>query len=323
MKQLLEPQGNINFVGLDHRRITLRLKINFYFCLPNLIIQNQMKTNSLATVIIPTYNRAKYIEKALDNVHLQLYRPLEVIIVDDGSTDNTEEIVADWRKYNEEESFEVFYYRQENAGAPAARNLGIKKSRGEYIQFYDTDDFITPEKIMLQIKKMKQENTLVCICDYEHLNDNREHIRTVRNNRSLSKLISSFMGKHTSIGVFKAILFKAYPDLRWNPKIKKRNDTDFYTKVFMTVEQFSYINKVLFQWIIHNEETITNTYELNKKAYWRLLQSAKLYQLKNKYKIDAAKKPAIYSYYKMLLYNTQVGYLYRCLSIFKESEKRD
>jgi glycosyltransferase involved in cell wall biosynthesis len=88
------------------------------------------------SVIIPTYNYGKYIEKAIDSVLAQTCRGFEIIVVDDGSTDNTKEIID--KNYKRK----VCYYYQENKGAPSARNYGLSNSRGEYVVFLDADDWL-------------------------------------------------------------------------------------------------------------------------------------------------------------------------------------
>nr|MDU9045603.1 glycosyltransferase [Candidatus Electrothrix aestuarii] len=103
---------------------------------------------NLISVIMPTYNRANLIVEALNSVMRQSYRPIEIQVVDDGSTDATSEVVRDWeRKYSENNDLVLRYHYQENAGPSAARNKGLLQSQGEYIQFLDSDDLISPERL--------------------------------------------------------------------------------------------------------------------------------------------------------------------------------
>lgn len=107
---------------------------------------------ALVSVIVPTYDRAELIVQTLDSVSNQSYRPIELIIVDDGSTDNTGEIVKNWqRELSSVESLKVKYVYQPNNGAPAARNRGASESCGEFIQFLDSDDLLAPDKIAAQV----------------------------------------------------------------------------------------------------------------------------------------------------------------------------
>jgi glycosyltransferase involved in cell wall biosynthesis len=89
------------------------------------------------SVIIPTYNRAHLLPESVGSVLSQGYESVEVVVVDDGSTDNTEEVV---RSLGER----VIYIRQKNSGASAARNYGVLCSSGEYVQFLDSDDVLLP-----------------------------------------------------------------------------------------------------------------------------------------------------------------------------------
>lgn len=113
----------------------------------------------LVSVIIPTYNRAHLLIEAMDSVFAQTYRPIELIVVDDGSTDNTKEMAEEWSKRRaDDDRFELRYFRQENKGAPAARNLGLIESRGEYVQFLDSDDVLHPEKLHRQTEVLRQDS---------------------------------------------------------------------------------------------------------------------------------------------------------------------
>lgn len=103
-----------------------------------------MEQQPLVSVIIPVYNGARYLRAALDSVFAQTYRPLEVIVVDDGSSDESGAIAQSFP--------EVHYIRQENQGVAAARNHGIDAAHGDFYAFLDQDDLWTPEKLKLQIE---------------------------------------------------------------------------------------------------------------------------------------------------------------------------
>ena len=94
--------------------------------------------NPLVSVIIPVYNCAEYIGECIDSVAEQTYDNIEIIVVNDGSKDGSENIIKDKRK----RYHNILYYKQRNKGVSAARNLGIKKARGEYITFVDGDDLV-------------------------------------------------------------------------------------------------------------------------------------------------------------------------------------
>jgi glycosyltransferase involved in cell wall biosynthesis len=97
-------------------------------------------------VIIPVYNGARFLRAAVESVFAQTYRPFEVIVVDDGSADDSGDIAQSFP--------DVRYMRQENQGVAAARNNGIEAARGEFFAFLDQDDLWTPEKLRLQIEHL-------------------------------------------------------------------------------------------------------------------------------------------------------------------------
>ena len=89
--------------------------------------------DSLVSVIIPAFNRERFLAASIKSVLAQLYRPIEIIVVDDGSTDNTKKVAEGFGK-------EVRYVHQENKGPSAARDTGIKVAKGDVFAFIDADD---------------------------------------------------------------------------------------------------------------------------------------------------------------------------------------
>jgi glycosyltransferase involved in cell wall biosynthesis len=116
----------------------------------------------LFSIIIPTFNRKGVICEALDSIKMQTYRPIEVIVIDDGSTDKTVEVVRQWAEQNKEgEMLVLRYLYQENAGVAAARNLGIQQVKGKYVQFLDSDDTLYPERLQRLAEAFEREQ-----CDF-------------------------------------------------------------------------------------------------------------------------------------------------------------
>ena len=104
--------------------------------------------NELVSIIIPIYNYGRFLAEAIDSVMAQTYRPIEVIVVDDGSTDNTANIATSYP--------DIQYIYQPNQGVSVARNTGISKARGKYLAFLDADDTWHPDKLKIQIQHLKE-----------------------------------------------------------------------------------------------------------------------------------------------------------------------
>lgn len=103
------------------------------------------KKNPLVSVIIPTYNRGWIIKEAIDSVRAQDFEDFELIVVDDGSTDNTPEVLDAYRGT-------INVFRQKNKGVSAARNRGISEASGRFIAFLDSDDLWLPQKLSRQVE---------------------------------------------------------------------------------------------------------------------------------------------------------------------------
>lgn len=123
------------------------------------MVSNSTKQYS---VIIPTFNRASFLQRALTSVLNQSLLPSEIIVIDDGSTDNTQDVVAAFS--------EVIYIYKENGGVSSARNEGIKRAKYDYIAFLDSDDEWHVDKMYLQL----QSNVLVSYTDEVWVRDAKE-----------------------------------------------------------------------------------------------------------------------------------------------------
>lgn len=106
------------------------------------------------SVIIPCYNHGRYLSEALQSLINQQYRRWEAIVINDGSTDNTQAIAEEWSKRDKR----IHCFAKENGGLSSARNYGLSKAIGDYIQFLDADDIITPAKLEKSIRVLSLQN---------------------------------------------------------------------------------------------------------------------------------------------------------------------
>lgn len=107
------------------------------------------------SIIVPVYNVEKYLKKCLNSIIKQTYKNFEVIIINDGSTDNSEDIIKSYKDKR------IKYYKQENQGLSAARNNGVLKATGEYLLFIDSDDYIEPKLLEVLNEETNKEYDLV------------------------------------------------------------------------------------------------------------------------------------------------------------------
>jgi glycosyltransferase involved in cell wall biosynthesis len=121
------------------------------------------------SIIIPAYNVSEYICETLESILSQIYQPLEIIFVNDGSTDETENVLMPYMK-------SIRYVRQQNRGLASARNLGLKLAQGQLIQFLDADDLLDPSKISRQAAFfVDNANVDICYCSCIHFEENLQN----------------------------------------------------------------------------------------------------------------------------------------------------
>jgi glycosyltransferase involved in cell wall biosynthesis len=216
----------------------------------------------LISVIIPTFNRGIYITKTIKSVMAQTYKNIEVVIVDDGSTDNTEDLVNQLEvKYNK-----IKYYKQQNQGVSAARNYGIDKSTGKYIAFLDSDDLWHINKLQRQMAKLLEEDADACFCGTIKIYENDKSRETLKNNFDLKKpLISQLMLRNDAQTITWLIRKDVIENcnIRFSSKYSYAEDWEFYCKI-MAVSKVTCVNEYLAYYIIHSN-TLTSNFGQKKQ----------------------------------------------------------
>lgn len=176
------------------------------------------------SVVIPCYNCAHYLPEALDSVLKQTYPPLEIIVVDDGSTDNSGQIAASYGP-------PVRVVRQPNQGQSVARNRGVDEAKGEWIAFLDADDLWEPDKLRLQVETLRDISPEVG-CVYTHLYILRDGQRLdIPELPQYHLLERPYLGMlcHPSIHPSSALVRReAASRVRFDPSHRQHEDTLFF-----------------------------------------------------------------------------------------------
>ena len=145
--------------GFSEEELALE-KIN----LKELIKKKKLEKEILLSIIVPVYNTEPYLEKCLNSIVEDVPENTEIIIINDGSPDNSEKII---KKFEKEYKDIIKYYKKENGGLSHTKNYGLSKARGKYIGFVDSDDYIKPNMFKTMIKGALVENADVVYCDVE------------------------------------------------------------------------------------------------------------------------------------------------------------
>jgi glycosyltransferase involved in cell wall biosynthesis len=223
--------------------------------------------NSLVSIIIPTYNRFNRIVKTLDSVFEQTYQNLEVIVVDDGSTDNTLQILNEYNQKAAQKNIIFKVLKQEHKGAPAARNKGLYVAAGEYIIFFDSDDIMLPNRVEEQINLMETDLSDCCACGFSV--SPSQYIYRPYIIRGKNLLLSFF--KHKLRGSTQSWMFKKSIVIKiggYDESLDCRQDLDIVFRMLLLNPKISISQKILSVFVYHNEDKrITHIIKGNQSGY--------------------------------------------------------
>ncbi|OCQ95590.1 glycosyl transferase family 2 [Oscillatoriales cyanobacterium USR001] len=194
----------------------------------------------LVSVIIPCFNAEKWLTEAIESCFKQSYTPIEVIVIDDGSTDRSLEII---KIYDQKLTWET----GPNRGGNHARNRGFELSKGEYIQYLDADDYLLPDKIYTQVNFLENSNADIVYGDVnyqEHL-PNGEIIRGSLNILGMSGNCQDVLESLLAYGCLPPIayLFRKSPtvnSVRWDETLKCGQDRDFLISLLIQGAEIVY-----------------------------------------------------------------------------------
>lgn len=199
------------------------------------------------TVVTPTYNRAKYIKETIESVLKQTFKDFEYLILDDGSTDNTEEIIKPYLKDQR-----VKYLRHKNSGEAKTTNWGWKIAKGEYFTQVNSDDPILKNLFSEMIKILdKEKNIVVAYPSFYFINDDGKIIKKIKNKDwNFTEALSTFSCYAASPGTFiRKTAFKNWGETKDN-KLKYINDIDMYWNMALKGD-FKHVPKFLATWREH------------------------------------------------------------------------
>ena len=241
-----------------------------------------MSAQPTISVITASYNYAKYLPDLFNNLSSQTYQNWECIIVDDGSEDNTKEVVYTFALKDKR----IKYVYQENAGLAAARNTGLKEATGYYIQFLDADDLLGVEKFAYEIN-LFQENPNVGIVYSDYLLTDVKlgkywkddlYFNILSNNSFLDFV--KYWEKGLMIPIHCFLYKKTYFDIygSFDANLRMKEDWDLHLKFSFHQISFLYHSYVGAIYRIHNKSLARNNYTQNKNYILRVL--SKYYSLK-------------------------------------------
>jgi len=243
--------------------------------------------NELISVIVPVYNVEKYLSRCLDSIINQTYKNLDIILIDDGSTDKSALICQEYK--NIDKRIKVIH--QENRGLSGARNTGIDNAEGDYYVFIDSDDEILPEMIETLYAISKETNADISICHMHYVKENEE----IKRNNKCQPIILVDENKFNLIytnwmlavvqwnKLFKKEIFN---DLRF-PEGMYHEDEFIIHHEFALAKIVAYTNEKLYIYYQH-DESIVRTPSAKKKYHVMLAYKDRLDYCENNNLLNTA-----------------------------------
>lgn len=223
----------------------------------------------LISIIVPIYNEEKYIKRCIESIICQTYKNIEIILVDDGSKDNSLEICKKMAQADNR----IKVIQKENGGASSARNCGIKKSNGKYLTFVDADDWIEKDYIYALYKNLKLYNVDIVKGNYLKESNNKvygkENFKNLKNR--VIKKEDNFISSVLEGGIFtyicgvlieKNILIKN--NINFDEDITYMEDELFWLKIIMADLKIYILDKVIYHYYINNDSISKNIEMVSK-----------------------------------------------------------
>ena len=235
---------------------------------------------ALVSIVIPVYNQEKYISNCLNNLLKQTYRKIEIVVIDDGSTDCSFDIVSSFAFRDKR----IKLIHIDNAGVSNARNIGIQNASGKYISFVDADDEVCEYYIEYLLCALETTRLRMAICNYEQVRENQHSTSWNVENMSVRQMdvfseydySASFQLRHVWGTLF---LLEDVIRFRFDTSLSVGEDALFIAHLVSLNRRFAVVDQILYKYVLHNN-TLSHGEFNDKKAtcYAAWMEMANLYQ---------------------------------------------
>lgn len=246
------------------------------------------------SIIVPFYNVEKYIEKCLTSLVNQTLEEIEIILVNDGSKDNSIKVAKDFeQKY----PAKIRYYEKPNGGLGDARNFGIKFAKGEYIAFLDSDDYVEPTTYEEMYEMAIKEKSDMVECDFwwEYPNKKKEDIVVEYKNQNDMLLKARVVAWNKLI---KKEIYEKHPEARFAVGLRYEDVEGFY-KILPYINKVSFVRKPFIHYVQRNNSISNTQNKKNEEMFIVLDNVLNYYKEKNIY--EKFEKELEYTYTRYLL----------------------
>ena len=231
------------------------------------------ENKDLVSIILPCYNAEKYIEKCIKSIIDQTYKNIELIIVDDGSTDNTLKILNKYKENNKK----IKIIEKANTGVSDSRNVGIQAANGKYIMFIDADDFYEKDAVEILYDALIKNNVNVARARYKRIDNNRiieESKISKFNDFNIEDIIYNILKGNISCYVWVLIINRQTLEkhkIKFNNDLKIMEDTLFYIQLIKK-EKIYFLDKIIYNYV-ENSSSATRNIKKTLITYKEMLRA--------------------------------------------------
>lgn len=277
-----------------------------------------MPTNiPLVSIIIPTFNRAHLIGETLDSVLAQTYQNWECIVVDDGSTDDTDEIMAGY--VGNDARFQ-YYHRPSNQlkGAPVCRNIGLENATGDYIIFFDSDDLMTSEHIRIKLIPLLDGNYDFSITKTKFFNVVDASLERYYNFNEFEITAHNYIVQNINWLTYDACIKSTIAkSIQFNENLKSGQEFNYFSKLILKTQKCVFINDYVSLRRKHDDSIQSKLVSSNSEQYGNFFTIWETYKDIKPLLIQKTKKELLFKCVK-LLYAQKRFFVKDKVDFFKE-----
>ena len=243
------------------------------------------------SIIIPVYNGEKYLEEAIRSALNQTYKNIEIIVINDGSTDNTEKICLEYKD-------KIKYYRKENGGVSTVLNMALEKMTGDYFSWLSHDDYYYPNKVEEEVKELIDDNTIL-MSDYGLIDENGYCYNKVILSHEVVEMHHEFaLLKGYINGITLLIPKKAFDECgKFDESLRCGQDYEMWFRMLLKGYKFKHIPKVLASTRIHSNQVTNTSPKVKTEGNQLWINMMKDLPLETKKKMNNTE----YSFYKQMV----------------------
>lgn len=231
----------------------------------------------MISVVVPVYNVEQYLERCIKSLSEQTYKDVEIILVDDGATDNSGRICDEWGLKDSR----IVVIHQENKGLSGARNTGMEKASGEYLLFVDSDDFVEKDYVLKMAEEAVNNHSDIVFCNYRFVDESGEKIF---NNNYSSFYSEKILDGNDVLELFEDKSFKTFFDVCWNKLYRRElfenvkfpegisviEDISVMPLIYHKAKRVSFVEEVLYNYVLRDGSLSHRKYSVEEDSKLRI-----------------------------------------------------